>query len=83
MELNLVKQLLISLVIAILLVVIVNIIGELALRPPAELPPPQTTEISSETQTASEEEAPPETQTEARHPDRFFARIKRQPESFE
>ncbi len=75
MELNLVKQLLISLVIAILLVVIVNIIGELALRPPAELPPPQTTEISSETQTASEEEA--------RHPDRFFARIKRQPESFE
>ncbi len=75
MELNLVKQLLISLVIAILLVVIVNIIGELALRPPAELPPPQTTEISSETQTASEEEA--------RHPDRFLARIKRQPEGFE
>ncbi|MBL6932154.1 MAG: cytochrome c family protein [Rhodospirillales bacterium] len=59
MEPELVKNLVISFIIAVVLVVVVNVIGELTVRPRAELPPPQEQAVSQEAPAQQEEPQTP------------------------
>jgi cytochrome c len=59
MDSGFVRNVIISLIIALVVVVMVNIIGELTVRPRAELPPPESKQISTETETSQEEEPAP------------------------